>query len=102
VKPRSRAAPTVQVRCDFCGGFFNAPHRNCRTCSSCAAMGAPDQSVMPWAAYRVAVRRHLPAAGKLTPLAGTAARLEAGAPLPSERALSQRRNAPRTRDHPAG
>lgn len=36
---------SLRARCDFCGRAFPALDRwDCRTCVSCAAAGAPDQS----------------------------------------------------------
>src|SRR5437867_3200288 len=69
----------AQGRCDFCGLTLPLPRWNCRTCDQCTAGGAPDQSAMPWSEYRHAVRRRLRAVGRLAPLAGAAAQLEAQA-----------------------
>ena len=41
----------LRVHCDFCGGLFNTPRWNCRTCPQCAAEGRPDQSLMAWGPY---------------------------------------------------
>lgn len=58
--PGSAALESLRARCDFCGRAFPvfAPRWDCRTCVSCAAAGAPDQSAAAtFADYLLALDR---------------------------------------------
>jgi hypothetical protein len=63
----SRANPKCpeRARCDFCGDVFWPPRWNCRTCHRCEARSCPDQSLLPWREYMVAVRAYHREQGKM-------------------------------------
>jgi hypothetical protein len=69
--------PPRRVRCDFDGCVFSPQGWNGRTCPACAALGAPDQSTLPWEEYESVLRAYLRSRQRRKRLCGRAARLAA-------------------------
>jgi hypothetical protein len=67
------ASPPPLAGCDFCGDRFHPVQWNQRTCHTCAAAGAPDQSIGNWVDYMRAVMSRLRDSGRRKPVTGAAA-----------------------------
>jgi hypothetical protein len=61
--------------CDFCACVFRPQRWWGRTCPACAALGAPDQSALPWEKYEQALGAYLRARRRRKRLCGRAAHL---------------------------